>query len=38
MIEEAEKKVLILVAEIICKDESGEYTAEEKQEMCEFTL
>ncbi len=38
MIEEAEKKVLILVAEIICKDESGEWTAEEKQEMCEFTL
>ena len=38
MIEEAEKKVLILVAEIICKDQSGEYTAEEKQEMCEFTL
>ena len=38
MIEEAEKKVLILVAEIICKDVSGEYTAEEKQEMCEFTL
>ncbi len=38
MIEEAEKKILILVAEIICKDQSGEYTAEEKQEMCEFTL
>ncbi len=38
MIEEAEKKVLILVAEIICKDESGAWTAEEKQEMCEFTL
>ena len=36
MIEDAEKKVLILVAEIICIDESGEYTAEEKQEMCEF--
>ncbi len=38
MIEEAEKKILILVAEIICKDQSGEYTAEEKQEMCEFTF
>ena len=38
MIDEAEKKILILVAEIICKDQSGEYTSEEKQEMCEFTL
>ena len=38
MIEEAEKKVLSLIAQVICIDESGEYTAGEKQEMCEFTL
>ena len=37
MIEEAEKKVLSLIAQVICIDESGEYTAEEKQEMCKFS-
>ncbi len=37
MIEEAEKKVLSLIAQIICIDDSGEYTAEEKQVMCEFS-
>jgi cytochrome c556 len=37
MIEGAEKKLLSLVAQVICIDESGEYTAGEKQEMCEFS-
>jgi len=37
MIEEAEKKVLSLIAQVICIDESGEYTAGEKQEMCKFS-
>jgi len=36
MIDEAEKKVLSLMAKIICIDDSGEFTAEEKQAMCDF--